>query len=177
MITLSVKRSHPERKNRKIEKTVMRTINLDIYFCSNPKVTDLANKTAGKGPLALIRLWCYTAMHHWRDGVLRRHTEDDIEKAIGWRGKRGTFVPMLLECGLMDEVTDSDGTKSFAVHDWQEHQAHLPRMRDLAKRASDARWERRGINAVPPPDPEPQQMQLAPKNAGRKKRDGYGDEV
>jgi hypothetical protein len=128
----------------------MPSVNLDLGYFDHPKTVRL-ELLLGRGAAVLpIRLWIYCARYHRKDGRLTAYTPETLEAALGWRGKPGSAVTGLLDCGAhigrkgFLEQTD-DG---FRVHDWEEHQGHLEKYHEAAKVAANARWSRRS----PPPE-------------------------
>lgn len=122
----------------------MPALNLDLGYFDHPKTVRLVC-LLGRGAAELpIRLWTFCARYHRKDGCLTGYSPEDVEAALGWRGKPGSAVQALLTCGdhlkkrgFLEETEDG-----FRVHDWEEHQGHLEVYHDRATAASRARWEK-----------------------------------
>lgn len=135
----------------------MPSLNLDPDFLDHPKTVRLGC-LVGRGTAVelVLRLWVYTSKFHRKDGTLAGYTAEILETALSWRGKPGSAVAGLLDCGkhlgksgFLEEI---DG--GYQVHDWQEHQGHLEIYHDRAVAANEKRWQKvRGVRGKPDPPP------------------------
>jgi hypothetical protein len=68
---------------------------LAIEFFDHPKTLALQRAHGPAAVVALLRLWCW-ARRHRPSGDLDGMTDDDIERAAGWKGDRGDLVAAFL---------------------------------------------------------------------------------
>ncbi len=105
-------------------------IRLSLEFFDHPKTKKLKKRLGLEGVMALIKLWAWTAGNR-PGGVLTGLDVEAVELAADWDGEEGTFVSALLNLGLLD---DSDGT--FAIHDWEDHQAYASKSEERSRRGA-----------------------------------------
>jgi hypothetical protein len=113
---------------------------LKVGFVDHPKVERLV-RLLGDGVLRnLLRVFEYAALNR-PDGNLASLTSEDIEMVARWSRRRpGKFVEALLKVGFLDE----NGSGSFRLHDWCEHQPFLASFAERSERAKKAarmRWD------------------------------------
>jgi hypothetical protein len=106
-------------------------------FLTHPKTIKLRSKFGSKGVERLLSLWAFASEYRPK-GVLKGMTDADIEIAVGWKGRRGAFVGILLELGWLD---NGDGVRS--IHNWQKHNGFAffsDERSERAKKAIAVRW-------------------------------------
>lgn len=112
-------------------------LNLDLDYFSHPKTNRLIG-LLGRGSEAFpLRLWCYCGKYHPGDGRLSDYSVQEIESVLGWCGESGKLVQALLKVGFLHK-----DTKGYYVHDWLEHEGHLEALKERAKTAAKARWNK-----------------------------------
>lgn len=114
-------------------------IRLSLDFFDHPKSKKLKKRLGLEGVMALLKLWAWTAGNR-PGGMLTGLDAEAVELAADWDGEDGTFVSTLLDLRLLD---DADGT--FAIHDWEDHQAYSSKSEERsskAKKAAEARWSK-----------------------------------
>lgn len=114
-------------------------IRLSLDFFDHPKSKKLKKRLGLEGVMALLKLWAWTAGNR-PGGMLTGLDAEAVELAADWDGEDGTFVSTLLDLRLLD---DADGT--FAIHDWEDHQAYASKSEERsskAKKAAEARWSK-----------------------------------
>lgn len=114
-------------------------IRLSLEFFDHPKSKKLKKRLGLEGVMALLKLWAWTAGNR-PGGMLTGLDAEAVELAADWDGEDGTFVSTLLDLRLLD---DADGT--FAIHDWEDHQAYASKSEERsskAKKAAEARWSK-----------------------------------
>jgi hypothetical protein len=119
---------------------------LKVGFVDHPKVKKLV-RLLGDGALRnTLRLFEHAALNH-PDGNLAGLTSEDIEMVARWSRRRpGKLVEGLLKVGLLDE----NGSGSFQLHDWCEHQPFLASFAERSARAKNAarvRWNSEAVDA------------------------------
>ena len=88
----------------------------------------------------LIDLWL-TVAEQRPDGVLTDWDEFDIAVAAGWQKEPRELVDALLETKWINKPNGC-----YKIHDWDEHQGWAcgaKKRSDVAKKAAEARWEKR----------------------------------
>ena len=105
-------------------------IRLSLEFFDHPKTKKLKKRLGLEGVMALIKLWAWTAGNR-PGGVLTGLDAEAVELAADWDGEEGAFVATLLNLSLLD---DSDGT--FAIHDWEDHQAYASKSEERSRRGA-----------------------------------------
>ena len=118
-------------------------IRLSIGFLDHPKTIKIQRTLGSDGILSLIRLWAFSAQYK-PDGVLTGMDADDIEIASKWNGMQGALLTALLTHKWVDEKVDEDGSKTYVLHDWEDHQGYVCHSEDRskqAKRAAETRWK------------------------------------
>lgn len=113
----------------------MPSLNLDLDYFTNPKVTRLVGLLGVEGFIIPIRLWCYVGKHHPTTGLLTGYSKEEIEQVVEWPGETGRCVDALVKIKFLIEKKES-----FAVNDWLEHAGHLAAYKKRAKLAAKARW-------------------------------------
>ena len=114
---------------------------ISVTFPAHPKALKLMRRLGDRAFYCLVRLWAFTASNKSK-GVLERMDDEDVELAADWQGDPGTFVEALLDLSLLDR--DEQGR--LCIHDWQEHNAfaaHASERSEKAKKAAEARWQKR----------------------------------
>lgn len=114
-------------------------IRLSLDFFDHPKSKKLKKRLGLEGVMALLKLWAWTAGNR-PGGMLTGLDVEAVELAADWDGEDGTFVSTLLDLRLLD---DADGT--FAIHDWEDHQAYASKSEERsskAKKAAEVRWSK-----------------------------------
>lgn len=110
-------------------------LNIDLDFADHPKTRRLNGLTRGNAEGLLVRLWCYTGKYHRDSGRLAGYSDQEIESIVRWEGEPGKLVEALCTLGWLHQ--DQDG---YRVHDWADHQGHLPALQERAKKGAAARW-------------------------------------
>lgn len=105
-------------------------IRLSLDFFDHPKSKKLKKRLGLEGVMALLKLWAWTAGNR-PGGMLTGLDAEAVELAADWDGEDGTFVSTLLDLRLLD---DADGT--FAIHDWEDHQAYASKSEERSRRGS-----------------------------------------
>lgn len=105
-------------------------IRLSLDFFDHPKSKKLKKRLGLEGVMALLKLWAWTARNR-PGGMLTGLDVEAVELAADWDGEDGTFVSTLLDLRLLD---DADGT--FAIHDWEDHQAYASKSEERSRRGS-----------------------------------------
>lgn len=121
-------------------------IRLETGFRDNIKVDRLEATLGADGVLALLRLWCYVAIHR-PTGILPKWTPDDIATAARWRGDPEQLTAALLKLGFLERSQRRNG--GYMVHEWSQHQpyaANAPTRLRLSKRAIRSRWDKELAN-------------------------------
>jgi len=85
-------------------------IRLYVSFFTHRKTMKLRRELGTVEPV--LRLWAWAA-ENAQDGRLDDIGHQDLEDAIGWRGKAGRAVSCMVAAGFLDDV---DGTLS--IHGW-----------------------------------------------------------
>ena len=129
-------------------------------LAGHPKIVALQDALDGD-PFAWsypVALWCWCARYAPEGrGTGRLGGPGVVERAAGWQGKRGALFPLLVRCGLVDEIPDG-----WTVHDWEDHAgAHRDkferdRVRMRARREAEKQAAALGVL---PDDPA---LQVAP---------------
>lgn len=118
-------------------------IRLSIGFLDHPKTIKIQRMLGSDGVLSLVRLWAFAAQYK-PDGVLSGMDADDIEIASKWNGMQGALLTALLTHKWVDEKIDESGSKTYLLHDWEDHQGyvcHSENRSKQAKRAAETRWK------------------------------------
>lgn len=114
----------------------MPSLNLSLDYFDHPKTQRLIG-ALGKGVESCpIRLWCYTAKFHFRDGLLQGYSKDSLENICGWTGAKGELIAKIIEVGFLDEIEGG-----FKVHDWQIHGGHFLAYHLKALKMNKLRWK------------------------------------
>lgn len=112
-------------------------LNLDLDYFDHPKTKRLVG-LLGRGAEALpIRLWSYCGKYHSDDGKLTGYSAHEIESICAWWGRKGEMVEAFMKVGFL--VRTENG---FQVHEWKDHQGHLPVFKERGKKAAQARWQK-----------------------------------
>ena len=112
-------------------------INLDPNYFEHPKTKRLEG-ILGKGAAEFpIRLWCFCAKYHPKDGCLYKYSWAEIEAILGWRGDAQALLQALLDVCYLEK--DKKGLK---VHHWKLHEGHIIAFRDRAVFAAKSRWNK-----------------------------------
>jgi len=122
---------------------VTKDIRLSIGFLDHPKTIKIQRTLGSDGVLSLIRLWAFAAQYK-PDGILTGMDADDIEIASKWNGMQGALLTALLTHKWVDERIDESGSKTYLLHDWEDHQGyvcHSENRSKQAKRAAETRWK------------------------------------
>ena len=112
-------------------------LRLALGWVDHLKTRRLIDEVGERAALCLLRLWAYAAENH-PDGVLS--SQEDVELAAGWRGRRGVLLEALVRLRWLE----ADGV---TLHDWQEEQpwiAGRARRVASAKANAAARWHKGG---------------------------------
>jgi len=113
-------------------------IRLRFGFLDHPKTVKLKRRHGADAVLCLIRVWQYVAQNK-PTGDLSGMDAEDIDIACG--AHTFSMHEAMLEVGFLDRVEGG-----FSVHDWHEEQAwasKAPERKASAKRAAEARWEKK----------------------------------
>jgi hypothetical protein len=122
----------------------MPNINLDCDYFDHPKTRRLIG-LLGRGAAELpIRLWTYCGKFHAESGSLTGHSAQEIESIVGWWGKSGEMVEAMVKVGFLDRSDDG----VFIIHDFKSTQGHISVLKERAKIAAEARWEKMRSNAT-----------------------------
>lgn len=105
-------------------------IRLSLEFFDHPKSKKLKKRLGIEGVMALLKLWAWTAGNR-PNGMLTGLDAEAVELAADWDGEEGAFVSTLLDLRLLD---DDDGT--FAIHDWEDHQAYASKSEERSRRGA-----------------------------------------
>jgi hypothetical protein len=112
----------------------------------HPKTRALEGRLGERGPLCLLKLWCYAADNK-PSGDLSGMTDDEIEMYAGWHGDRGGFVAALRSIRWLD---------GSVLHDWQIEQPwaanrteRIESARGAGRRSAEVRRAKYGT-AQPP---------------------------
>lgn len=105
-------------------------IRLSLEFFDHPKSKKLKKRFGIEGVMALLKLWAWTAGNR-PNGMLTGLDAEAVELAADWDGEEGAFVSTLLDLRLLD---DDDGT--FAIHDWEDHQAYASKSEERSRRGA-----------------------------------------
>lgn len=136
-------------------------LNLDLDYFSHPKTNRLIG-LLGRGSEAFpLRLWCYCGKYHTGDGRLSDYSVQEIESVLGWCGESGKLVQALLKVGFLHK-----DTTGYYVHDWLEHEGHLGALKEKAKNAAKARWDKyKQVKAPQQVNNVAEETAYAPSNA------------
>ena len=114
----------------------MANINVDPSYIDHIKVTRLKAalgiETADAYP---IRLWCKAALLCPESGAFSGYGTRDLEKMLGWDGKEGKLIEVLVALKFLDKRK-----KGYQIHDWKIHASHLIAFKKRAITAAKARW-------------------------------------
>jgi hypothetical protein len=127
-------------------------MNSDIRLCigwnRHPKIVKLRRKLGADGVLSLVNLWTYVGEQR-ADGIMTGMDDDDIAIVADYPGDSARFVSILAELRLIEKHGND-----WAIHDWKTNNpwaAGHPERVEKARKAVQARWERRNKS----PDPTP----------------------
>ena len=118
----------------------MTDIRINTGLFGHYKTKRLLRRLGPEAVVALIQLWCWCANDRPK-GVLSGLDNSDIADASGWSGDADLFVNTLCEIELLDR------TDPMSIHDWEDNQpwaSKAPERSEKAKKAANARWERKG---------------------------------
>ena len=118
-------------------------IRLETGFRDNLKIDRLESALGGNGVIALLRLWCYVAVHRC-DGTLPGWSAQDLARASRWRGQAERLASTLVQLGFLHPVDSPPG--GYQVHEWKEHQAYVanaPNRSVWGKEGAKRRWEKK----------------------------------
>ncbi len=117
----------------------MPSLNLDLDYFDHPKTRRLVGLLGRGAEVLPIKLWSYCGKFHAEDGRLAGYSPQEIESIVGWWGKEGECIAVMLREGtrFLHPLPDGDG---FQAHDWLEHQGHFAMYRERARHAAAARW-------------------------------------
>lgn len=116
-------------------------IRLKTSFRDHRKRKKLHAKLGAEGVLAFIDLMLMAAETR-PDGVLTDMDKTDVALDANWQGSHEELVSTLIEVRLLDVL--EDGT--YAIHDWQDHNAYAAaaeKRSEAARNAALARWGKR----------------------------------
>lgn len=91
-------------------------IRINVGFFDHWKTITIKAELGLDAVESLIRLWCFAAQNK-PNGVLSGMSLKAIELSAKWNGIPGQLVSKLVELSFLD----FDG-KTYALHDWLEHQ-------------------------------------------------------
>jgi hypothetical protein len=121
----------------------MSCLNLDLDYFTHPKTVRLVGLLGRGAEVLPIKLWCYCGKYHSESGKLTGYSAQEIESAIGWWGKVGELIEIMVRIGFLD----FDG-KDYIVHDWIKHEGHLKMFHIRAQQAAAKRWGLDSANAT-----------------------------
>lgn len=156
----------------------MPSLNLDPDFPTNPKILRLCSRLGlgDAGYIIPIRLWSYAAKHHPETGTFVGYSVDEMERIVGWHGKRGQCLEALLAVKLLEirrggyrpkhdvsrgarssnnglhkraSIPHRKRIDSYTIHDWLEHAGHIIHYKQRAKSAAVERWKNERLELKP----------------------------
>jgi hypothetical protein len=120
----------------------MADLNLDLDYFTHPKTLRLIG-LLGKGSEVLpIRLWCWCAKYHAESGEMTGYSAEEIESVLGWWGKPGELIRSMVKVGFCEWKRGGNGGRTLLIHDWSQHQGHIAPLKERARKAANARWNR-----------------------------------
>lgn len=84
----------------------------------------------------LFRMWCLAGEEAPKDGKLAGYSASTFEATLGWRGRKGKLVALLIEAGFLEKSENG-----YQVLNWDQDQGHIWKNKQKAKSAIRARWE------------------------------------
>jgi hypothetical protein len=115
----------------------MATLNVDPSYIDHIKVirlkAALGIDTADAYP---IRLWSKAALLCPETGAFTGFGERELEALLGWKGKTGQLVELLVAFNFLDKRK-----KGYQIHNWKIHASHLIAFKKRAITAAKARWK------------------------------------
>lgn len=121
-------------------------ISTDLF--DHPKIIALQREAGQTAVLHLIKLWAYCGKFH-TNGILENMSENDIEKAIHWTGKKGHFISSIISQKFLKK-----NQKFFMINDWKNHNPYVfseEKRIKSAKKAVNTRWQRYKKQQLKPP--------------------------
>ena len=113
---------------------------VSVSLPTHPKALKLMRRLGDRSFYCLIRFWSFVAQNR-PDGDITGLDTDDIEIACDWQGDAGSMHRALLDLCFIECIGDK-----VLVHDWEDHNGfafHARERSEKAKKAAEARWERR----------------------------------
>ncbi|WP_432736507.1 hypothetical protein [Maridesulfovibrio sp. FT414] len=122
-------------------------IRLDVEFAEDFRTQKIMRKFGAEGALGLIFLMCYCAKHYPSDSGYfpRNFDKEDLLFACKVNLERTDYVDMLLDLEIIGE---EDGR--YYICEWDDMQPWAAEARarsEKAKKAADARWNKKGKQA------------------------------
>lgn len=128
----------------------MSWIRVDVGFGRHPKADDLRIEMGDhRAPYYVTMLWAW-AGEFFPDGILRK-SYDQIERAAGWKGKRGALIAALVRTGYLDAAeqvaSESAGSAEviLSIHGWGDHNGAVHK-RMVGERDRVAQWREKAKN-------------------------------
>lgn len=142
----------------------MTKINIDTNLFSHPKMRRL-RMYCGKGAeLNLIKLWCYAAEYHSKDGSFEGYGKSEIEGMADWDGTPGNFIEALEKLSLIDKTPEG----IYKIHDWKIHAGFVWDYKIAGQEGARKRWKkhnRQSFSKHSPPISPPNGPPIGDPNA------------
>jgi hypothetical protein len=113
------------------------------FFERDKRMKKLVLRFGGRTAALPIRLWCLAAQESPRDGRLADHSAETLELALGWTGRSGELVQVLMEAGFLEKMTEG-----YRVPNWEKEQGHIWRNHVRASKAAKALHGRITVDAT-----------------------------
>lgn len=81
-----------------------------------------------------VRLWCYAAENQ-PDGDFSKYLPEELAMLLGYSGNAQAMLEALQQAGFLD---------GMSIHDWHDHNAYHEKFAERARKAANARWEKKG---------------------------------
>ena len=121
----------------------MPSLNLSLDFFDHPKTQRLIGALGAGAESLPIRLWCYTAKFHFRDGVLDGYSKESLENICRWNGEKGALIRELISIGFLEQIEGG-----FKVHDWKDHAGHFLIYHKKAVLMNKTRWKNKHPTSI-----------------------------
>jgi hypothetical protein len=120
-------------------------ISVKLTFPRHPKTLKLVSLAGTYAPWHLILLWIFAGEFYPKGEI---PSKVDLEHQAGWKGEKGAFLDAVQSAGFLSEDREKG---IYVLHDWRDHNAwiYFKEKRSMAaKRAVEARWEKRLNNHI-----------------------------
>lgn len=115
----------------------MPKINVDSDYFTHPKTKKLGVYIGPRAEIYPIKLWCFCAKYHPKDGILNGYSAIEIERLLDFDGPPGNLISALVKVGFLEKIDEN----KHAIHDWLIHAEHVYRYQEHGRRMAKKRWK------------------------------------